>query len=191
MIHFTTAACEKFDEVISGAGEDYAGVKISAERLGTHTFKYQLNLIRQTDVKPTDEVLNVGSFQAVVDADSKEWLSDATVDFSTKPQGSGFEIDNPAAKVEWSDPIAQKVQKVLDESVMPALMSHGGFCELVEVKADTAYVQLGGGCHGCPGARATMKYGVEAIIVRDVPEISRVVDATDHAGQEGSCEHSN
>jgi len=102
------------------------------------------------------------------------------VDFVDDETGRGFQIDNPAARPTWNDPIAQKVQKVIDDTLGPALAQHGGWVELVTVEGDCAHVELGGGCQGGAGARATLKNGIESVIVRDVPEIKRVVDDTDH-----------
>jgi Fe-S cluster biogenesis protein NfuA len=73
-----------------------------------------------------------------------------------------------------------RVRKVFDEYINPALKSHGGFANLVKVEKGDVYVELGGGCRGCPGARATMRNGIEMAIREDVPEIGRVIDATNH-----------
>ena len=48
----------------------------------------------------------------------------------------------------------------------------------------TVYVRLGGGCQGCGMASVTLSQGIEETIRSQVPEISKVVDVTDHA--EGS-----
>ena len=37
-----------------------------------------------------------------------------------------------------------------------------------------------GGCQGCGMATVTLKHGIERIITEAIPEISRVVDVTDH-----------
>ena len=66
--------------------------------------------------------------------------------------------------------------------MIPALAQHGGWIELVEVKEGVAYVQLGGGCQGCSDASATLNQGVRTAICQSVPEITDVVDRTDHAG---------
>ena len=78
--------------------------------------------------------------------------------------------------------ILRDVQKVFDEQINPALNSHGGFANLVKVEQGNVYVELGGGCRGCPGARATMKRGIEAMIREVVPQVGEVIDATNHGG---------
>ncbi len=76
---------------------------------------------------------------------------------------------------------AERVQRILDEQVNPAVSSHRGFVSLVEVKHDTAFIRFEGGCQGCAMADVTLRQGVEVMIKRQVPDIVAVVDATDHA----------
>jgi Fe/S biogenesis protein NfuA len=52
----------------------------------------------------------------------------------------------------------------------------------VAVEDGTAYIRLGGGCQGCGMASVTLSQGIEATITDLVPEITKVVDVTDHAG---------
>lgn len=74
----------------------------------------------------------------------------------------------------------EKIQKLFDEEITPALAGHGGGIELVKYENNILYVKLSGGCRGCPGARMTMKNGVERIVQNRFPEIKEVVDVTDH-----------
>jgi Fe/S biogenesis protein NfuA len=53
--------------------------------------------------------------------------------------------------------------------------------DLVAVDDSIAYVRLSGGCQGCGMASVTLSQGVEAEILDSVPEISEVIDVTDHA----------
>jgi Fe/S biogenesis protein NfuA len=51
----------------------------------------------------------------------------------------------------------------------------------VAVEDDTAYLRLSGGCQGCGMASVTLSQGIEVVIKESVPEITKVVDVTDHA----------
>jgi Fe/S biogenesis protein NfuA len=181
MITFTDTAKEQIQQIIDGAGEECEGLRVRALKVGNYTFRYQLHLVRSTDTHEDDEKIDAGPFIVFVDPETAELMEGSTIDFLELESGTGFHIDNPAANPEWDDPVAQKVQKVLDERVVPVLGQHGGWAELNRVEGDTAYVLLGGGCQGCASAQATMQEGIEKIIVEEVPEISHVVDATDHA----------
>ena len=76
--------------------------------------------------------------------------------------------------------IRRKVQDLFDREINPALGSHGGSVELVDVKGNSVYVKLGGGCQGCASAKMTLKMGIERILREKIPEIGEVLDATDH-----------
>jgi Fe/S biogenesis protein NfuA len=78
-------------------------------------------------------------------------------------------------------PLADQIAQVLAESVNPAIAAHGGRAELVSVDGSTAYLKLAGGCQGCGMAQVTLKQGIERILLEAIPEISEVVDVTDHA----------
>lgn len=73
--------------------------------------------------------------------------------------------------------IKEKVVKVL-EKVRPYLQSDGGDIELLEVTDDmTVKVRLKGACHGCPYSMQTLKAGVEQAILKEIPEIKKVISA--------------
>ena len=76
--------------------------------------------------------------------------------------------------------IEQVLTKLFEEEINPRLQSHGGSAELIKVEEGRVYVELNGGCRGCPGARATMRYGIEAMIREAAPSVREVIDATDH-----------
>lgn len=78
--------------------------------------------------------------------------------------------------------IRKKVKDLFEKEINPALGSHGGWVELVDVKGSSVYVKLGGGCQGCAGAKMTLKMGIERIVREKVPEVSELLDATDHSG---------
>jgi Fe-S cluster biogenesis protein NfuA len=77
--------------------------------------------------------------------------------------------------------LRQRVEAVLKERINPAIAAHGGRADLVDVKGSAVYLRLSGGCQGCGSAQVTLKYGIEKMIFEEVPEVSEVVDVTDHA----------
>lgn len=76
--------------------------------------------------------------------------------------------------------LERRAREILEQSINPALKSHGGFARLVKVEDGRAHVELGGGCQGCPGAKMTIKQGIEARLREELPGLRQVVDATDH-----------
>lgn len=88
--------------------------------------------------------------------------------------------DGPLPALEG--PVAERVVQVVAEMINPAIASHGGVAEVVAVEDSTVYVRLGGGCQGCGMATVTLSQGIEATLTQTIPEITKVVDVTDHAG---------
>jgi len=78
--------------------------------------------------------------------------------------------------------VVAKVVEVLAVQINPQIAAHGGFAELVAVDGSIAYLRMGGGCQGCGMAAVTLSQGIEVAILDSVPEITEVVDVTDHAG---------
>ena len=74
-----------------------------------------------------------------------------------------------------------KVQDLIDNMINPAVAGHGGFVDLIDVKDNKVYLQMGGGCQGCGAADITLKSGIERLIKEELPEVEEVLDTTDHA----------
>ena len=74
-----------------------------------------------------------------------------------------------------------RVQELLDSSINPAVAGHGGYIELIDVQESTVYLRMSGGCQGCGAADITLKAGIERMIFEEVPEVTEVLDVTDHA----------
>lgn len=77
--------------------------------------------------------------------------------------------------------IRKQIQELFDKEINPALSSHGGMVELASVEGTTVNLRLGGGCQGCASANQTLKLGIEKAIRQILPEVTEVVDVTNHA----------
>jgi Fe/S biogenesis protein NfuA len=80
-----------------------------------------------------------------------------------------------------SEELRGKVQELIDTMINPAIAGHGGFVDLVDVQDNRVYLQMGGGCQGCGAADVTLKSGIERLIKDELPEVTEVLDTTDHA----------
>jgi len=80
-----------------------------------------------------------------------------------------------------NEALKKKVQAIFDAEINPGLAMHGGSIELVDVQGTTVFITLSGGCHGCASASMTLRYGVEQILREKAPEVTEVVDVTDHS----------
>jgi Fe/S biogenesis protein NfuA len=179
VISVTKVAKEKILETMKAEGGEGMSLRLAVDGRGPFGFHYTLGLVPPEDRKPDDSVVDLDDLQVLIDADSAPKLQDSTLDFVEDNLRGGFKIDNPNPL--WTDPLAQSVQDVIDNKVNPGIAAHGGFVILLDVKDSTAYIQFGGGCQGCRMVDATLKGGVEATILEEIPQIKQVLDTTDHA----------
>lgn len=89
---------------------------------------------------------------------------------------------NVTANIPSEDEIRKKILELLETEINPAVGQHGGVVDLIDVKGNRVFLQLGGGCQGCGMADVTLKQGIEQMIRRVVPEVGEILDVTDHAG---------
>lgn len=69
----------------------------------------------------------------------------------------------------------EKVEEVLGK-IRPFLQRDGGDVELVDVSdSGLVKVRLKGACSGCPGAKITLKQGVERMLKHEIPEVKEVI----------------
>jgi Fe/S biogenesis protein NfuA len=139
---------------------------------------------------PYDAVIRHRDLAIVVPESDFEKVRGATIDWVDDPfAGGGMRVDNPntpSPSIRVPPPgdltgdVAQRVIQVLDRQVNPSIAAHGGRAELVSVEEGTAYLRLSGGCQGCAMATVTLSQGIETTLVEAVPEITSVVDVTDH-----------
>lgn len=178
MLHFTETAKER----VLGFLEAQKAQGVTALRVAGSRAEPKLWLVREEDRQEGDRVHDAGGFDVLMDPISLRQLEGATVDFVEGVMQSGFRVffESPA----WDDPVAQRVQDVLDTMINPGVASHGGTVSLHGVEDGAAIIEFGGGCQGCGAADVTLKHGVERMIREQVPEIARIVDATDHAAGE-------
>ena len=83
--------------------------------------------------------------------------------------------ENSDSGTENEKTFEEKVKEIIEE-IRPNLQSHGGDIELVGIdEQKIVKVRLQGACSGCPGARITLKEGVERLLKEKVPEVKEVV----------------
>ncbi|MBA7471530.1 Fe/S biogenesis protein NfuA [subsurface metagenome] len=69
----------------------------------------------------------------------------------------------------------EKVELALN-SIRPNLQADGGDVELIDVSDDgVVKLRLKGACGSCPMAKMTLKFGIEEVLRKQIPEIKEVV----------------
>ena len=70
--------------------------------------------------------------------------------------------------------IEQKIVKILDQKIRPAIAKDGGDIKFKEFKNGVVKVQLQGSCSGCPSSILTLKQGVQNLLRHYIPEVKEV-----------------
>jgi Fe/S biogenesis protein NfuA len=178
LLAVTPAAREKIDGVRTFNDFPEAMLRVRVVGREGPRFSYEIALEDPRERGESDLVVDLDGLSVVLDPRSAADLSGATVDLDPSVTGGGLRIENPNEG--WQDPVAKAVQDVLDRQINPGVGSHGGVVTLVDVRDGTAYMRFGGGCQGCAAVDVTLKQGVEAAVRSAVPEVSAIVDVTDH-----------
>ena len=71
--------------------------------------------------------------------------------------------------------IEQKIVKILDQKIRPAVARDGGDIKFREFKDGIVKVKLQGSCSGCPSSTMTLKQGVQNLLCHYLPEVKEVV----------------
>ena len=71
--------------------------------------------------------------------------------------------------------IEEKITKILEEKIRPAVAKDGGDIKFKEFKNGIVKVQLQGSCSGCPSSTMTLKQGVQNLLCHYIPEVKEVI----------------
>ena len=89
--------------------------------------------------------------------------------------GNDFVIDeNIKSNKEDLSEIEEKIVKILEQKIRPAVARDGGDIKFKEFKAGVVKVQLQGSCSGCPSSTMTLKRGVQNLLCHYIPEVKAV-----------------
>ena len=126
---------------------------------GVFLGKYFLSVNKSDQIK-WDEIKHiVTSFINDFYSDGKEFVIDENV----KEEDSDL------------DEIEQKIVKILDQKIRPAVARDGGDIKFKEYKDGVVKVQLQGSCSGCPSSTMTLKQGVQNLLCHYLPEVKEVI----------------
>jgi Fe/S biogenesis protein NfuA len=190
LLTLTDAARERILEVRGGEPEpDSLALWLEINGVQGNAFTYDMYFRKVDEAGDQDVVQHGDDLSVVVPEEHADNIRGSTLDVS----GGGLVLQNPntpplpsamsapAADLDLDDPVVAKIVELLDQQINPQIAAHGGFAELVAVEAPVAYLRMGGGCQGCGMAAVTLSQGIEVMLFEAVPEITEVVDVTDHA----------
>jgi Fe/S biogenesis protein NfuA len=171
------------DDEVDG---DKLGLRLAIASDPGEDFRYDLSFEEYLTAEFADEVRTHDGMKVIIPGADVELLRGATLDFTST---QGLVIRNPnrpkAPSIEGltsDDELSAEVEALVAGEVNPALAAHGGFVTYVGHDGEgTAYLTMGGGCHGCSMSKQTMLDGVQTMLVDAVEGIDRVRDLTDHS----------
>jgi Fe/S biogenesis protein NfuA len=184
----TEEALAKILEIREGE-DDPATLGLRVEVVGQQgpEYAYDLGFEAVDAAAEGDHVSQQGELTVVIPENSVDQLRGATLDLPRNEGQGGLVIRNPnrpnpllGANIELTGDIAEKVQQLLAESINPSLASHGGFAALVGVEDTKVFLSMGGGCQGCALSAATLREGIQVAIKEAIPEVTEIIDVTDH-----------
>jgi Fe/S biogenesis protein NfuA len=189
VVTITPNALAKIIELRAAEDEpDGLGLRIEITGSRGADFAYDLSFESVAESDDDDAVHEQGGLAVIVPGHSIDDLRGATLDLPSNPDQGGLVLRNPnrPSTPSLGDPIEltgtteEKVRQLLDQQVNPAIAAHGGYAALEKVEDGRAFITMGGGCQGCAMSAMTLRSGIEAAILEAIPEITEVVDTTDH-----------
>ena len=179
---------------------DALGLWLEVRGVQAGSFIYDLYFQALSDADEGDARHVQEELEIVIPAASIERLRGARLEWSEEGEG-GLVLVNPNSPTPEeaspgvppevlamgiTGPLAQRVVAVLEQAVNPSIASHGGRADLVALNEEegTAYLRLSGGCQGCAMSQMTLRQGIETALLEEVPELTRVLDVTDHGSGE-------
>jgi Fe/S biogenesis protein NfuA len=187
----TATARDKILELRAQEDEpDSLGLRIEVTGVQGVEYTYDLTFdpVSEADEAAGDLVEAQGDLPVIIPGDSVDSLRGATLDLPTTNGQQGLVLRNPnrpdplsGMHLELTGSVEDKVRQLLDGQINPSLAMHGGFAALERVDDDVVYVTMGGGCQGCAVSAMTLREGIARSIKEAIPEVSEVMDTTDHA----------
>ena len=164
------------------------GLRVEVTGVAGIDYEYDLSLEPIAETADDDHVHESNGLTVIVPAASLDQLRGATLDLPSLPGQGGLVLRNPnrpnplgqGEPLELTGELADQVQQLLEQRINPALASHGGYTTLVGVDDTKVLITMGGGCQGCALSAATLREGITAAILEAIPEVTEVVDTTDH-----------
>jgi len=167
---------------------DSLGLRVEVTGVQGVDYSYDLAFEPMSEADDDDVIYRVGELTVMVPESSVDKLRGATLDLPSNPMQGGLVIRNPnrpnplgdTGSIELTGTLGEKVQQLLTQQINPSLAAHGGWAELVKVEETTVYLTMGGGCQGCAMSAATLREGITVMISELIPEVTEVIDTTDH-----------
>ena len=174
----------KYLENLLDSQDEPTNIRIFVSDPGTMRAETCIVYSKVGEEEEDDILMEVDKISVFLENESLPFLEDCKVDYNPDKFGGQLTIRAPNAKIpslKENSSIEDKINYYLYSEVNPSLASHGGEVSLVEViDSSKAVLKFGGGCQGCGMVDLTLKNGVEKTLIDNIPEITEIIDSTDH-----------
>ena len=164
--------------------EEPTNIKIFVSDPGTMKAETCIVYCKVGEEEEDDILMDYDEISIYLESESLPFLEDCKVDYHPDKFGGQLTIRAPNAKIpnlKEDSSIEEKINYYLYSEINPSLASHGGEVSLVEViESSKAVLRFGGGWQGCGMVDLTLKNGVEKTLKENIPELSEIIDSTDH-----------
>ncbi|AWT49571.1 Fe/S biogenesis protein NfuA [Psychrobacter sp. YP14] len=193
-ITITKAAQDYLAELLAKQETPGIGVRIFVEHPGTPRAECCMAYNQPGEEDEADLQMPFEPFTAYIEASSVPYLEDAVIDYNKDRFGGQLTFRAPNSKVPKvgaDASVEERINYVLQSEINPSLAAHGGDVQLLELIEEegvglTAVLKFGGGCQGCSAVDMTLRQGVEVQLKQQIPELTQVVDDTDHTRTENA-----
>lgn len=103
-----------------------------------------------------------------------DFFSSGEALFSRDPD----EFSPPRKEVDYDgddEEVVEMIKELIDVKVRPMVQEDGGDVEFLKFEEGVVFLRMQGACSGCPSAPATLKGGIERMLMHWVPEVQGVV----------------
>jgi Fe/S biogenesis protein NfuA len=194
IIEITDSAVDKIKDLIDSRGRGELAVRVVLRgALPGGKYQSEFKFVELAEQEDDDFVQDTGKFKLLIREAAAKAIRGAKVDFDEQRYAAGFNIEypgqimnSPAAerRQDWDDPVAIRIQALIDQQINPGIAAHGGWVVMEDYENSIVYLEMGGGCQGCSLSAVTLREGIEDLIRRNVPEVKDIIDVTDHVAGE-------
>ena len=138
-------------------------------------------------IEGVDAVYLGGDFITITKLESKEWetLKPLILGAIMEHFSSGEPViqDSNQEDIDSDDDdlsdgsIESQIKELLDTRVRPAVAQDGGDIIFHSFEEGIVYLTMQGACSGCPSSTATLKDGIEKMLIHFIPEVTEVRSA--------------
>lgn len=185
-------AQDYFKKIIEKQKMEGLAIRLTATNVGTPGVECGILYCPKEYITAQDEHFRMDGFEIVIDQAVSAYLHESQIDLTTDDNNQEM-LTFHAPNLKKQDlpedaTLKERLQRFFDVTVSPALASHGGAVELVDVSEDGVLkVKFSGGCNGCSMVGITLKEGIETQLNQAFPGvIKEVIDVTQHEVSETS-----